>query len=293
MRPYIYLLFFVAALFSCNHNKRQSDKDLVTVSVIPQKYLVEQIADTLFDVNVLIPSGAAPATYEPTPRQMSELSKSTVYFRIGYIGFEQAWIDKIASNNPDLPIINCSKNQDLIYAKAHRHGDHMHYEGTDPHIWLSPTRLMVQAEIIYNRLVKIAPEYKDQMQKNYNNLIVKLKSTNRELKDMFKGYEGAKFIIFHPALTYFAKDYNLVQIPMEIDGKTPTPVYLQQIVDKAKAEGINTVFIQKEFDKDNAALLAKEINGEVIEINPLDGDLINNIVDIAKKLKHSLNKDNE
>ncbi|MCT4637654.1 MAG: zinc ABC transporter substrate-binding protein [Bacteroidales bacterium] len=290
MRPYIYLLLFVAVLFSCKSNKKQTTKDLVTVSIIPQKYLVEQIADTLFDVNVLIPAGSAPATYEPTPRQMSELSKSVIYFRIGHIGFEQAWMDKIASNNPELPIINCSKNQDLIYAKAHRHGDHMHYEGTDPHIWLSPDRLKTQAEIIFNKLVKIAPEHKDIMQKNYNNLITKLTDTDKKLKEMFKGDEGSKFIIFHPALTYFAKDYSLVQIPMEIDGKTPTPVYLQQIVDKAKAEGITTVFIQKEFDKENAKLLAEEIGGEVIVINPLDGDLINNIEDIAEKLKHSLKR---
>ena len=279
----IFILFLIASLFiACNNNK--TNKKVITVSIAPQKFFVEQIADTIFDIQTLIPVGAAPATYEPTAKQLINLNNSIAYFRIGHIGFEQAWMSKIKDNNPQLNIIDCSKETNLIYAKAHRHGDHVHLEGVDPHIWLSPKSVRKQAEIILNSLINISPENSKLFNANFNKFLSKIDSVDTYITNATEKIKGAKFIIFHPALTYFARDYNLVQVPMEMDGKTPSPVYIKEIIDLAKQNDIHTVFIQKEFDSNNAQLIAKEINGKVIQIEPLMENWIKNITEITDQI---------
>lgn len=282
MRNSFILFFAILLITACSNQK--SAKQVITVSVLPQKYFVEQIADTVFDVQTLIPIGAAPATYEPTPKQMINLSKSILYFRIGYIGFEQAWISKIKANNPELNIIDCSEGTDLIYGKSHRHGDHVHMEGVDPHIWMSPKSVKIQASIILQKLIEIAPEQTDFFTSNYTKFITKIDSADNYITSATANIKNTKFIIFHPALTYFAKDYNLIQIPMEMNGKTPSPVYIKEIIDLAKQNDIHTVFIQNEFDTNNAKLIAKEINGKVIQIEPLKENWIANITEITKQI---------
>lgn len=265
----------IAAVFvSCSNidSTKTNDKEIIMVSVLPQKYFVEQIAGDIFDVGVMIPPGASPVTYEPTPKQMKELSHSFVYFRIGHIEFEKSWMRKLVSVNPEMEVVDFSKTANLIEADhehSHDHG-HDHHHGVDPHIWTSPKEVKKQAVLIYDYLVKAKPELKSQFTDNLLAFENKIDSLDAYMQEKLEPFRGRKFLIFHPALSYIARDYGLEQISIEIDGKEPTPANIQKIIDTAKKEEIKIVFVQKQFSTHNAEVIANEIGGNVVRIDPLD-----------------------
>ena len=83
-------------------NKKQplTTKPVVFVSILPQQYFVQRIAGDRYHIEVMIPPGMGHSDYDPTPQQMKELANAKLFFRIGYIVFEDAWMKTIAANNP-------------------------------------------------------------------------------------------------------------------------------------------------------------------------------------------------
>jgi len=288
MRNIIFLLGIILLMLSCSNGGNQKDNNIITVSILPQKYFIDVISGNRFTVNVMVPPGASPASYEPSPKQMKELSRSKLYFRIGHIGFEKAWIKSLAKQNPDLKLIDQSKGTELIYAEEHRHGDHVHKAGEDPHIWLSPKEVKVQLKNVYEALSNEYPIHKTEFETNYKSLQSRIDSLHFEIESKLKGCENRNFIIFHPALSYFARDYNLIQTPIEVEGKEPNPAEVKKIIDLARKENIKVVFIQKEFDIENAQSLANEINAKVIQINPLEYNWYKNMLKISETLSDAL-----
>jgi len=283
------LILFLLILFcACNFDKSEKQNDQITVSILPQKFFVEKIAPGRFNINVMIPPGASPASYEPTPQQMKDLSESVIYFRIGYIGFEQAWINNIRQTNKDLKIVELPKDIVLIREESHSHGNHVHEGGIDPHIWLSPKSVEKITTTIYNELIKIDPENQNFYQDNYLEFLSEIKNINDSINESLQSLTNRKFLIFHPALTYYARDYDLIQIPMELEGKNPTPEHLKEILDIAKRDNIRVILIQKQFDKENAVTVAKEINATIIQIDPLEYEWLENMGEITNSLKEAL-----
>lgn len=282
----MFLVLAVTMLTACVKNN-STVKDKITVSILPQKYLIEQIAGDLFEINVMIPPGASPATYEPSPKQMQDLSDSKIYFRIGHIGFEKAWMKKIKELNPDLVIIDQSVNSNFIYSEEEKHGDHIH-KGIDPHIWLSVNEMQNQIQNIFYGLIQNFPEIKSDLKPGYTEFKYQLDSLNLRYKELLNSCSNKKFIIYHPALSYFARDYNLVQLAMEIEGKEPNPADMKKLIDFAKENQIKAIFIQEEFNKENAVSLSKELDAEIIQINPLAYDWIATMNHISSSLKSSI-----
>ncbi|MBU8891212.1 MAG: zinc ABC transporter substrate-binding protein [Bacteroidales bacterium] len=289
------LILLTLILPACNSPKEnQPDiKKTITVSILPQKYFVEKIAGDHFNINVMIPPGASPVTYEPTPKQMKELSNSFVYFRIGHIEFEKSWMKKLMDINPDMQIVDLSKNATLIYPEqkveaehAHDHEGH-HHHGIDPHIWTSPKEVKKQAKAIYDFLIKYDSGNNDEYSVNYKLFNDEVDSLDAYLREVLLPYKGLKFMIFHPALSYFARDYELEQISIETDGKEPTPAGIQKIIEVAKKENIRIVFVQKQFSTHNAEVIAKEIDGRVVQIDPLDYNWVESIKFIAEEIVKS------
>jgi len=239
---------------------------MVCVSILPQKYFVEKIAGDLVDINVLLPPGANPRYYSIMPSQMKEISKSSLWLRIGQIPFEKSWGEKIRQTNPKMKVCDTSVQSDWIITKK----DTVNFTGVDPHIWMSPLEVKKIANECYKSLLKILPKDKAVLTANYNKWIVEIDSLDQELKNSFKNISQRKFIIFHPSLTYFARDYNLEQIPLEIEGKEPSARQMGDIIDLAKKENIHIVLLQRGFNMDNARQLAREINGKIIIIDPFD-----------------------
>ncbi len=284
----LFVFVFILAV-ACTAQKT-SEKDLVTVSILPQKYIVEKIAGDLVDVQVLVPPGASPSTYSLVPSQMKDLSRSKVWLRIGKIGFEDAWHEKIEQGNPDLKVFDTSRMAEWIAAEEEVHGDHVHLHGIDPHIWMSPEEVEQIAELTYQALADLYPDKSAAFNANFEAFRSEIDVLDEDLIRQFDGLENRKFIIFHPALTYLARDYGLEQVSLEIDGKEPSAKHMSQLVKTAKDEGIRVVFIQKEFDQENARQLAEELDGEVVQIDPLNENWEEQIREIAEKLIEAANK---
>lgn len=293
MKTFKWLIIFVVVFSSCNTKLDKAvNQDNIVVSILPQKYFVEQIVGDHFQVNVMIPPGASPVTYEPTPQQMKDLSNSFVYFRIGHIEFEKSWMAKLSNINPEMALVDLSKNATLIQPEDdHEHHDHAHdghhHHGIDPHIWTSPKEVRKQAELIYQYFISEKPEYKDEFTNRYMQFIDQIDQLDDYLEAKLTPYKGRKFLIFHPALTYIARDYGLEQISIEIDGKEPTPANIQKIIDVARNEGIKIVFIQRQFSTHNAEVIAKEIEGVVVQIDPLEYNWAESIKFIADEIVKS------
>ena len=287
MRYSILCGILLFSVIGCTNKKIVSEKQIISVSILPQKYFVEQIVEDFFEVNVLIPPGASPASYDPTPQQIADLEISIAYFKIGHIGFEKSWMDRITSVNPEMYLADLSKGVDLIRGADILHGDHSHEGGVDPHIWVSPKRVKIIVENIYKAAIEIDPVREKIYSDNYKSFLEKLDSLDTMIEQMLKEYKGRSFLIFHPALTYFAADYEIEQIPIELEGKEPAPGYLIELIDHGKEENIKVIFVQQQFDMDNARAIADELDGKVVQINPLDEDWIISVNHIVNSLVDS------
>ena len=276
MKKLLLLLWVFLLSTSCRTGTEPGDKPVISVSILPQQYFIEQLAGDLVEVNVMIPPGASPATYEPTVLQLGKLDRSSVYMRIGHIGFEQSWMNKIHSVNPELKIVDLSVGVEIIQEKEEEdagkagasHG-HMHH-GPDPHIWMSARNAGIIARNIHQELILLFPGEKESLQASYENFQLYLDSLHRTIMDELRDLENRKFMIYHPALTYFARDYGLEQFPLEIEGKAPSPAHLKEMTDLARANNISKILIQSQFDRKNAEILARETNSVLIPFDPLD-----------------------
>ncbi len=267
-----WLAVFVLILTSCNHNPVQTGKKTITVSILPEKYFVEKIAGDRYMVNVMIPPGASPVTYEPSPQQMTRLGRSEMYFRIGKIVFEDVWMDKIAELNPRLQIIDLSAGIPFIRDEQD-HESHMGLqENADPHIWLSPANVKIIAKNILDALVTKDPSDSAAFGLNYRSFLKEINETDSMYQAHADQLRGFSFLIYHPALTYLARDYDMDQIVLEFEGKEPPPAYIRQVIQTAREKKIRKIFIQKQFNTDNAKSLAAGINAEIVSFDPLAED---------------------
>ncbi|MBN1971695.1 MAG: zinc ABC transporter substrate-binding protein [Candidatus Delongbacteria bacterium] len=291
----------------------------LTVSILPQKYFVEQIAGDNFEVNVMVKPGSSPETYEPTPKQMIELSKSHAFLAID-VPFEKIWLPKISENYPDLKIFDTSKGvqkrsiehfESIIEVEEDVHHDcencdheheenhheldnHEHHEGhnhggeNDPHIWLAPEMIKIQAENIKEALISIDPSKKEFYIENTIKFKAKLDELSKIVSGVLTQSNVKSFMVFHPSWGYFADQFKIKQIPVEVEGKSPSPGQLKEIIDLAKKKEIKIVFVQPQFDKRSAETIAKSINGKVLPLNPLEENLYDNLLDAANKIAGSM-----
>jgi zinc transport system substrate-binding protein len=271
-------------LFACSKNRQQ--ENIVTVTIEPQRYFVDQLVDTLFRVENLVPAGTSPETYDPAPNQMTDLAHSKAYFCIGHIGFEEAWIDKLQKNFPQVKFFDNSKGIAFI-ASTHHHeheGHHHEHEGLDPHIWNSPREALTIVRNMHDALVEIDPANEQVYTLNLQKLSDKIKEVDEKVSAILQNSSQKAFIIYHPALTYFARDYGLAQYCIEMDGKEPSPEQLKTLIETAHEQSIQTIFIQQEFDRKNAALIARETGCKLIVINPLSYNWGEEMIHIAQAL---------
>jgi len=269
----------------------------VFVSVAPQKYFVQKIGGTLINVSVLVPAGADPHTYEPKPRQMVELSKSVLYFAVG-VDFEKAWLKKIAAANPRMRIIHTDEGiAKLPMTDQHRHEGGSHRPdkkprrddgAPDPHIWLAPGPVKVQAAHILKALIETDPKNRLQYTAGYDAFLKELDALDGELRTLFAGRKGEQFMVFHPAWAYFAAAYDLEQVPVEVGGKEPKAAQLQALIRRARERGVKVVFVQPQLSVKSAEMVAREIGGAVVLADPLAENWDDNMREVARKFRAAL-----
>ena len=290
MKNYLYLTLILLLALSCSSLKENSPT--VTVSIEPQRYFVEQIVGDKIKVNTIVPTGTSPEAYDPTPSQMIELSKSILYFKVGYLSFENAWGKNLEENNVNVDMINTSNNINLIegndhsieIGEHHEHKGHNH-QGVDPHIWSSPKSALIMAKNMLNALVAEDVENQTYYRENFKKLEAEIFDTDQKITSLLENAPVKSFIIYHPALGYLARDYNLTQYSIEFEGKSPSPQQLREMIDIAREEGIKTIFVQKGFDSKNAESLAKEVGATIHSIDPLSYDWKEEMIKIAEILE--------
>jgi len=283
--------FFLFVLLAACHSPQPSGKDIITVSILPQKYLVERIAGDQLQVDVLLPPGANHSTYSLLPSQMKNLSKSKAWFRMEHLTFEESLHEKIEQLNPNLDIFTASDGIELITGmeacEEHDHG-HDHGEGIDPHYWMSPNEIRIVARNILNGLLKITPEKEENFRKNYTLLENEIKELETSISETLKDTPIKRFLIFHPALAYYARQFGLEQVAIEDMGKEPSVSHIREVVEQAREKNVKVIFIQKEYDQENAQIIAEEIGGKVIQIDPMKYDWFAQMKEITTNLKSAL-----
>lgn len=293
MRIPVFIFILSLMFVSCTiQQKDRSEGEEIAVSILPQKYFIDRITDSTISTLIMIPASKSPATYEPLPSQIEALSTVKAYFRIGYIGFELAWMDKLSDANPEMKIFNLSEGIELFEGQTNHKGEDHHHHGIDPHIWMSPENCLIMSSNILNALVELYPDKKENFLKNYAGLKMEIEAVNTKIDSMLKHFDQRYFFIFHPALTYYAHDYQLIQTPIEIEGNEPSLRYMANVMQLIKAKGINDIFIQQQFDRRNAETITRETGGSVIEINPLDYNWPEQIISITQKMQDILKQQN-
>ncbi len=284
----------------------------VFVSIVPQRTFVQQIGKDRVDVQVMVQPGASPHTYEPKPRQMAAVSRSKLYFAVG-VAFEKAWLGRIAAVNPDMKVVHTDQGiekipmaarpsnddagehrpeKDARHLERERHrgeeDSHHEHDGLDPHIWLSPPLVKLQARTIRDALQEIDPSHRRDYEANYRRFVSQVDALHAELLAIFAGKQGLQFLVFHPAWGYFAHAYGLEQVPVQIEGKDPKPAQLKALIDDAREKKIRVIFVQPQFSAKSAALVAREIGGEVVFADPLAADWFANLRQVANRFKAEL-----
>lgn len=288
MKKYLFLLLAMLTLASCTGNGGKNKQRTLTVTIEPLRYFTETIAGDKFNVVSMVPEGSNPETYDPTPQQLVKLAKSTAYLRIGHIGFEQAWIKKLQANTPNLPFYDMSEGIDLIHEiNGHTHGNNedRHTHGVEPHIWNSTRNASILAENICKVLCEIDSVNKPYYQQRLDSLQKEIQTTDKEVQELMEHADQA-FLIYHPALSYFAKDYGLKQISIEEGGKEPSPAHLQELIRTCRENQVRIIFVQQEFDVRNAELIAKELGVQVVSINPLSYHWKEEMLKVARALSN-------
>lgn len=323
-RMILYIVYASVSLFQILP-ATASEKVNVMVSILPQTYFVRQIGGDLVNVICMIPEGSSPHIYEPTSQQMKFLSKADMYVRIK-IDFENAWWEKMTVANPDMLIVDSTQGIEFIRdhkdhhdhhegeGKHHDHHDHHegegeHHEGkhqkkqehkTDenasdhkgrnPHIWLSPRMAKIQAEHIYQGLITVDPGHQKTYQANKTAFLQSLDALDNEIRAQLAKVKTRKFMVFHPAWSYFARDYGLEQFSIEMEGKEPSAREMAELMMFANKEKIAVIFVQPQASRRSADTIARQIGAEVKILDPLAAQWMKNMRRVAKTLAETLSK---
>jgi zinc transport system substrate-binding protein len=284
----------IGALFLISATCHADPVISIVTTIQPLEYFIEKIGGKHVSVTTIIPPGGNPHTYEPTPGQISAVSKADLYVRVGSgLEFELIWMERLRALNKRMAVCDVSEGINLIemgidYNRDKHNSDHHVHGAMDPHIWLSPVNGIIIARNIGSALKEIDPENSKYYSDNTSRLINKLNLLIEEIRSRLKGLKKKAFLVFHPSWGYFARDFGLIQIPVEFAGKEVTPARLNRIIKMAKKEDIRAVFASPQFSKKSASVIANEINGKVIMIDPMKKDYIDNLRAVSEALKESM-----
>jgi zinc transport system substrate-binding protein len=282
----VLLFLLLLVTISCGRKDPVVKEPIITVSIGPFRYFVEGIAGSDFVVNVMVPPGSNPHIYEPFPEQINKLRRSVAYISNGYLGFEMTWLDRFYETNKTMKKLSLGDMIDPIDHDHEHEGEHV--ENADPHYWVSPKCALIMAAALKEFLCDLRPERKEAYETNYKQLVVKILEIDKRAEENFSKMSGRSFMIYHPNLGYLARDYGLKEVSVEFEGKEPPPSRMKELIDLAREERLNTVFVQKEYDAKNAKAIAGEIGASVKIIDPLSENWYDSTLEIIEQLYSSL-----
>ncbi|MGA2033828.1 MAG: zinc ABC transporter substrate-binding protein [Thermoguttaceae bacterium] len=263
----------------------------VFAGIAPLAGLVERVGGAHVEVNVLVQPGQNEHVFEPPPRLIVQLSKATLFFKVG-LPLEERLVERIAANHPNLSVIDTARgirkrpmDEDLDedeHEETGRQGE------PDPHVWMSPANLKIMAANVSEALCRADPAHAGDYRKNLAALAAELDAVDARLTRALTPYRGQSFYVFHPAFGYLADAYGLKQQAVELGGKSPTPRQLRRLIARARAERVRIVFVQPQFDPRGVQAVAEAIGGTVRPLDPLAKDVVANLDDLATKIAEAL-----
>ena len=252
--------------------KSDSDKKTIFVTITPMQSIIEEITAGDFDIEVIVPKGASPETFEPTPKQVTSFSDAEFIFSTGLIDFEQSLVQRISG---DAEVVNLSNGIELI-AGSCSHGNHKHKHGVDPHIWTSPRALRT---MVTNAHKAIMAHYPDSVKytEATGRLLERINKLDNYCATRIKAEGVEAMMIYHPAYTYYARDYGIEQIAIEHDGKEPSLRQTTALIEKAKEHGVKAILRQPQYSEDKVRAIANDADAEIITTDPLAEDILGEI----------------
>ena len=277
------------------------------VSILPQQTFLEKIGGDKVNITLMVKPGNSPHTYEPKPSQMRDISKADIYFTID-VELEHNWLEKFQHQNKSMIVKYMGENIKKIEMEEHSdhdHGEHAkedhdehenhakeehkddHEEGQDPHIWTTPANVKIIANNIFNELVRLDSKNAAYYKTNLDLFLKEINQTDKTIKEFLANTpKNTKFMVFHPAWGYFAKEYNLEQFAIESGGKNPKPKQIAYLIDEAKEENVKAIFTAPEFSINTAKQIAKEVGVPVIQVSPLNPNWSQNLIGLAKAISN-------
>lgn len=273
---------------SAQASSSSGQKPVIAVSILPQAEFVQNIAGNSVSVVTLVGPGASPHNYEPSPRQMTELGKASIWFTIG-VEFENALMPKIKALYPKLKIIDTTASIVYRNLEAHHHeGEAAQAEeesGKDPHVWLGHDAVKAQLAVMLDALTALNPAGKAQYKKNHDSYLQAIDSAFAQLKKDLAPMKGQTVFVYHPSFGYFFDEFGIIQEAVEAGGKEPSQKSLAELIKQAQEDKVKVVFVQKQFSTNAAKTVAKAIGGSVVEIDPLAPNWLENIMIMGNALK--------
>jgi len=284
------LTAITVCLQSVVSSQEVSGRPKVFVSIPPQAYFVEMIAGPTVDVEVLLPPGQSPTTYEPTPLQMIRLAESDLFIGVG-VPFEQRLLRKLKASLTHLDYVDTREGIKLRMISHHRHAGESTTGIPDPHIWLDPVLVKIQSENVCRALSHLDSSRIRYFEQNLKRLHYQLDSLDTAIREILAPVRGRRMFVFHPSYGYFADAYGLQQVAVETEGKEPSIKQLAEAVGAAKEVGAKALFVQPQFSAKEVQTMAHELGGSVVLLDPLARDYVNNLLGIAKKIATALGAD--
>jgi zinc transport system substrate-binding protein len=283
------LILIPLMTISCVGMKKEADsKAEIAVTIEPQRYFADKIAGDNFSFFSVVPAGQGAETYDPTPQEMTRIGKSKAYFKLGQLSIEETITEAMHKNNANLQIFDTSHGMNIISgsnkAETQIHNSH---SGSDPHVWTSISGAEIISQNILNALIILDKERKNVYESNYNTLSEEISDLEKNLHEQLDSVSNRCFVIYHPALTYFAEEFGFKQLSIEDGGKEPSPASLERLIKEAKRENAKIVFVQKEYSSKYAKQIAEEIGAKIVEIDLLDYDWEKIIKEIANTLANN------
>jgi zinc transport system substrate-binding protein len=257
------------------------------VTILPQAEFVENVGGEKVSVTVMVPPGASPHTYEPTPGQMAELSRAVMYAQVGSgVEFELVWMDKLAEANEAMLVIDCAQGIQLREMTA---GDEGEVPGAlDPHIWMSLRNAQIMVQNIARGLIQVDPGNRAYYEQNRDAYLEELARLDQDIASGLAGVKNRVFMVYHPAFGYFARDYALTMLPIEAEGKEPTPAGLARLIDQAREFDIKIIFASPQFNPNSARVIADAIDGRVVLIDPLARDYLTSLRSLQSEMVQAM-----
>lgn len=255
------MIFRLLYIFVLGHIPLQAAH--VIVSIAPYRSIVQEIVGSTATVGIMVPPGADMHAFEPSPRQMLEISQADLWFRVGE-PFEKKALEALKAYNSQLQIIDLRKHVLLIYESTCPNCSH----GEDLHFWLSPSTVKKQAAQITSTLSSCYPENASLYQENFNRLQNKLDNLDASIKKALASLQNRLLFVSHPSFAYYGRDYNLQQYSIEFEGKDPSPKQLTTVLNFAKEHHVKTVFAEKQTGTKGASLVASQIGANLIILDP-------------------------